>query len=39
MSVQNLYLDMVIGAFSLFAVVLAATAMWTKAGDRKTPKS
>ena len=39
MSVQNLYLDMVIAAFVLFGVVLAATHLWTNAGTRKPPKS
>jgi hypothetical protein len=37
MSVQALYLDLVIAAFSLFAVVLLGTSLWTKAGS-KPPK-
>jgi len=32
MSIQTLYLGLVIAAFALFAVVLLATSMWAKRG-------
>jgi hypothetical protein len=38
MSIQTLYLDAVIAAFGLFAIVLLGASLWTKAGDRKSQK-
>jgi hypothetical protein len=35
MSVQTLYLDMVIAAFGLFAIVLLGASLWTKTGVGK----
>jgi hypothetical protein len=37
MSVQTLYLGMVIAAFALFAVVLLGSALWSKGGDQPKP--
>lgn len=39
MSVQTLYLGLVIAAFALFAVTLLATALWARPGARKPPKA
>ena len=35
MSIQTLYLDAVIAAFGLFAIVLLGASLWTKAAERK----
>lgn len=38
MSGQTLYLDLVVAAFGLFAVVLLGASAWTKGSERKPPK-
>jgi hypothetical protein len=37
MSVQSLYLDLVVAAFGLFAVVLMGVALWTNSGKPTKP--
>jgi hypothetical protein len=39
MSVQSLYLGLVIAAFGVFAVTLMTTHFWVLAGQRKPPKA
>lgn len=38
MSIQTLYLGLVVAAFSLFAVVLMGMSVWAR-GDRKPPEN